>query len=266
MLRCAASINPNFAQPLNNIGILYTLQGQARAALEALQCAVAAIPTYAVAQNNLGVLLRDTGDIPEALRRIERAPRSSPTTATPQNYLRGNYVQPGESEEVRRAPRVGRAFPRDGRQPLPEREFDPETDPGPARPSARVGDWWLDTSRPDCTPTACRTLRRRADAPRPEPRARSSTPPRRAEDAQTALLREAVANAAVSGRRFERLRAIPGGDDSRRRRGRLELTGHTANNRLGALALRPAPVQVTWIGYPNTTGMREGLSLDGRRG
>ncbi|KAJ7532020.1 hypothetical protein O6H91_14G069100 [Diphasiastrum complanatum] len=35
----------------------------------------------------------------------------------------------------------------------------------------------------------------------------------------------------------------------------VELTGHTANNKLGVLACRPAPIQVTWIGYPNTTGL-----------
>jgi predicted O-linked N-acetylglucosamine transferase (SPINDLY family) len=35
----------------------------------------------------------------------------------------------------------------------------------------------------------------------------------------------------------------------------VELTGHTANNKLGTMACRPAPVQVTWIGYPNTTGL-----------
>jgi len=35
----------------------------------------------------------------------------------------------------------------------------------------------------------------------------------------------------------------------------VELTGHTGNNRLDILACRAAPIQVTWIGYPHTTGL-----------
>ena len=35
----------------------------------------------------------------------------------------------------------------------------------------------------------------------------------------------------------------------------VELAGHTAGNRLDVMALRPAPIQVTYIGYPNTTGL-----------
>ncbi len=34
----------------------------------------------------------------------------------------------------------------------------------------------------------------------------------------------------------------------------VDLTGHTGNNRMGICALKPAPVQVSWLGFPGTSG------------
>ena len=37
----------------------------------------------------------------------------------------------------------------------------------------------------------------------------------------------------------------------------IDLSGHTANNRLRIFKFKPAPIQLTWLGYSSTTGIKE---------
>ncbi|QPF73122.1 glycosyltransferase [Roseateles sp. DAIF2] len=62
--------------------------------------------------------------------------------------------------------------------------------------------------------------------------------------------------------RFEEMGALSLADMAKRIRELgvdilIDLKGHTAGSRMAALAYRPAPVQVAWLGFPGTCGMDE---------
>lgn len=209
----------------------------------AFRRAISLAPTLAAARNNLANLLLDAGRVAEALENYEALSRMSPGhCAARHNTLLGlNYLAEPDRESIWRAHRrLGAGFDR----PAPVRLRDP--DPGRRLRVAYVGsDFRMhpvgyfmsgvfaahDPARVEVIIVSC------------SPRA----------DGLTAFLRTRVAGW-IDGFRF--------GDDELAavlRQHRIDvlvdLAGHTEGNRLPVFGMTPAPVQFSYLGYANTTGM-----------
>lgn len=257
-MRCyeaALSVRPAFPQAMNNLAVIYTQQGRASDALNLLHGALLANPTYAEAHNNLGVLQRDVGDPGAAIKSYERCSELDPgnRNAGQNRLLSLNYVHPGESELVCCAhaawgQRFEQLHSQDLLPPLSPRDIDRD----PNRPLI-VG-----YISPDLFVHSVSYF---AEAPL------SLHKPQRVRhivysvchqpDAKTARLKSQVLAARGTWRDMARASEKELATAVRADNVDIlvELTGHTAHNRLGTLALRPAPVQITWIGYPNSTGL-----------
>ncbi|XP_022977518.1 probable UDP-N-acetylglucosamine--peptide N-acetylglucosaminyltransferase SPINDLY isoform X2 [Cucurbita maxima] len=246
----ALSIKPNFSQSLNNLGVVYTVQGKMDAAASMIEKAILANPTYAEAYNNLGVLNRDAGNISMAVDAYERCLKIDPDSrnAGQNRLLAMNYIDEGHKHKLYEAHRDwGRRFMRLYPQ---YKSWDNPKDP--ERPLV------IGYVSPDYFTHSVSYF---IEAPLVHH--------------DYANYKVVVYSAVVKGDaktiRFRDKvlkhggvwRDIYGIDEkkvaSMVREDKVdilvELTGHTANNKLGMMACRPAPLQVTWIGYPNTTGL-----------
>nr|Q8LP10.1 RecName: Full=Probable UDP-N-acetylglucosamine--peptide N-acetylglucosaminyltransferase SPINDLY; Short=EgSPY [Eustoma grandiflorum]BAC11808.1 SPINDLY [Eustoma grandiflorum] len=243
----ALSIKPNFSQSLNNLGVVFTVQGKMDAAASMIEKAIVANPTYAEAYNNLGVLYRDAGNIFLAIEAYEQCLKIDPDSrnAGQNRLLAMNYINEGADDRLYEAHRDwGGRFMR-----LYSQYTSWDNPKDPERPLV------IGYGSPD------HFLSYFIEAPLLY------------HDYENfkVVTYSAVVKADAKTNRFrERVlkkggiwRDIYGIDEkkvaSMIREDKvdilIELTGHTANNKLGMMACRPAPIQVTWIGYPNTTGL-----------
>lgn len=263
-------------QTHNNIAVVYTLMGNVDVAAEHLKLANLISPQYAEAYNNIGVLLRDQGDIDVAIWHYERCSELDPRAdMAAQNRLHALcYSEKWTKAQVYEQHKMwGVAF---------QRRIDTEVE------AAAIGS---ETGNP----VAAHLLQCLKSPPSPDPTTpkgpRTGRPLRIgyispdffthsvsyfAEVLLKMYNREgfeifAYANVAQPDSKTARFRNLVG-EGWRNVYGStasvvanliindkidilVELAGHTAGNRLDVMALRLAPVQVTWIGYPNTTGL-----------
>ncbi|KAG8647003.1 hypothetical protein MANES_09G052300v8 [Manihot esculenta] len=246
----ALSIKPNFSQSLNNLGVVYTVQGKMDAAASMIEKAIMANPTYAEAYNNLGVLYRDAGNIAMAINAYEQCLKIDPDSrnAGQNRLLAMNYIDEGHDDKLFEAHREwGRRFMR-----LYSQYTSWDNPKDPERPLV------IGYVSPDYFTHSVSYF---IEAPLVYHDYAN----------YKVVVYSAVVKADAKTNRFKEKVLKKGGlwkdiygiDEkkvaSMVREDKVdilvELTGHTANNKLGMMACRPAPVQVTWIGYPNTTGL-----------
>ncbi|KAK7284836.1 hypothetical protein RJT34_19589 [Clitoria ternatea] len=246
----ALSIKPHFSQSLNNLGVVYTVQGKVDAAASMIEKAIAANPTYAEAYNNLGVLYRDAGDIALAINAYEQCLKIDPDSrnAGQNRLLAMNYMHEGNDDMLFEAHRDwGRQFMR-----LYPHYTSWDNSKDPERPLV------IGYVSPDYFTHSVSYF---IEAPLVYHDYSN----------YKVIVYSAVVKADAKTIRFREKVLKKGGIwkdiygiDEKKVANMVredqvdilvELTGHTANNKLGMMACRPAPVQVTWIGYPNTTGL-----------
>eukprot|EP01102_Stenamoeba_stenopodia_P020858 TRINITY_DN8274_c0_g1_i1.p1 TRINITY_DN8274_c0_g1~~TRINITY_DN8274_c0_g1_i1.p1 ORF type:complete len:750 (+),score=169.42 TRINITY_DN8274_c0_g1_i1:210-2459(+) len=247
--QAALAVQPTFSQTLNNLGVIYTVQGKFEQAFYYIRSAIAANPDYAEAYNNLGVLYRDEGLIPECLKCYEKCISLNPLSrnAGQNRLLALNYLpEAGDSllEDIYQAHKKwGELFQSQFHQIVGWRN---KKD---INKVVRVGYLSPDFFTHSVSYFAESLLANHSKKFRIY--CYSSVVK---DDAKTHQLKS-------YGHVWRNVHGMPAHDvaaiiledeiDIL-----VELAGHTAGNRLDVMALKPAPVQVTYIGYPNTTGLK----------
>lgn len=276
----ALAIRPDYAEAFNNLGNLLQAKGDLRGAAEAFESAVKWKPDFAEAHFNLGNAAREARRLEDAVVCYRRALSIRPEMAWAHENL-GVVLQLqgrlGEAAECyRRAVAIsGRPSAHDSLLML--MNYWPDVDP------AAVYGEHLNWARLHEAPLIS-SIRPHANDRDPDRRLRIGfvsadfhlhsvmffAEPiirgldrgqfevycysnRRQGDAVTERLR----NACQGWRQIERLSDAQAAELIREDRIDIlvDLSGHTAGNRLLVFARKPAPVQVTHIGYPNTSGL-----------
>ncbi|CAA6667600.1 unnamed protein product [Spirodela intermedia] len=246
----ALSIKPNFSQSLNNLGVVYTVQGKMDAAACMIEKAILANPTYAEAYNNLGVLYRDAGNITLAIEAYERCLQIDPDSrnAGQNRLLAMNYINEGEDDTLYEAHKEwGKRFMKLYPQYTSwdnKKEIDRPLVIGYVSPDyfTHSVSYFIEAPLVYHDYANYKVVVYSAVVKA---------------DAKTLKFRDRVLKKGGTWRDIYGIDEKKVAEMVREDEIDIlvELTGHTANNKLGMMACRPAPIQATWIGYPNTTGL-----------
>ena len=276
--RYAIHVQPAFAEAYSNLGLALKGQGKLDEAVAACRDAIRLKPTLAVAHYNLGNALRESGQVEEAMAAYRQALRIEPSSAQAHYNLATGFVERGNCDEAvaafREAIRLKPDFVDAGSSLLLSMSYSEDFSPAAFFEAHRA--WNERHGRPPATAHSNdRTAGRRLKVGYVSPDFRQHSVAHFLEPLLRSHDRNEIEVFCYSGvswpdeatGRFEQLAdhwfTTVGMPDEALAHGMrqhgidilVDLAGHTAGNRLPVFARKPAPVQVTWLGYPNTTGL-----------
>jgi len=241
------SINPNHPDALLNRGFAFQMQGKMEKALEDYRLVLKINPTSLEAYSNLGNLLKDLGLPLEAETCFRRALEINPSFWIPYSNLLFlmHYTSRFSPESIFTE---HLQFAKQFEKPLESASLSYSKGQAPER-RLRIG-YVSPDLRKHSVAYFLEPVLAAHDKKQFEVFCYSIVP---AEDDVTARLRshadrwlnisEISDDLAAEAIRKDSVDIL------------VDLAGHTANNRILLFARKPAPVQVTWIGYPATTGL-----------
>lgn len=241
--RQAIAHKPGYADAHNNLGNLLRERTALSAAESAYRCAIEAEPKHGDAYGNLGTVLKDMARLGEAAAAFEQALELGCAPETHSNALFCRNFWEDDSESVFAA-HLAWAARHEGKRAHVAHRNPPEADR-----RLRVG-YVSPDFRAHSVAFFVEPLFEAHDRQQVEVFAYGRIAH---EDAVTARLKDLSDHWCTTvgfspDQLAERIRAD--GIDIL-----VDLAGHTAKNDLLAFARKPAPVQISWLGYPNTTGL-----------
>jgi protein O-GlcNAc transferase len=245
--RRALQLKPNYPEAFSNLGVALKERGQLDEAVAAFRRALEIKPGYAEAHNNLGAELAGQGQLDEAIAAFRQALKINPEhSAAHSNLVYTLHFHPGHGERTIAEER--RCWDRQFGESLKQIILPHGNDRNPDR-QLRVG-YVSPDFRDHVVGRYLLPLFERHDRERFEILCYSC-------DARSDWMTERLR--ALAGR----WRNVVGNSDARlveiiREDGvdiLVDLTQHMAGNRLPVFARKPAPVQVSFAGYPDSTGL-----------